>query len=105
MNATMTRLAAASALSLGLIAAPALSAGMDWDGDGDGALADSEFNEGFDASGVFDSWDSDADGALSADEFNAGMYGGYDVDDSGIVEGTEIDAISDDFAEGGLFGD
>lgn len=75
----------------------------EWDGDADGALNEEEFNTGFGEGGVYDSWDGDADGMLSEDEFNAGVYGGYDDDESGVIEEPELGDVGDDIGDGGLF--
>ncbi len=110
--ADFMRLFGAGALAALLLATPALAQddaedGMDevgaWDGDGDGALSEEEFNTGFSEGGAYDEWDADEDGMLSEDEFNAGVFGGYDDDESGVIEEPELGDAGDDMGDGGLF--
>lgn len=94
----------AGALAAALLATPALADfHEEWDGDGDGALSEEEFGTGFGEMGTYDGWDGDGDGALSEDEFNTGVYGGYDADDSGVIEEPELGDMGDDIGDGGLF--
>lgn len=100
-----TRLVGASALAL-LLATPVLAqeeGAEAWDTDGDGALSEEEFNTGFGEAGVYGSWDADGDGALTEEEFNAGAFGGYDDDESGVIEEPELGDVGDDIGDGGLF--
>lgn len=98
------RLAGASALAALLLATPALADWhTEWDGDGDGALSEEEFNTGFDEGGAYDEWDADDDGMLTEDEFNSGVFGGYDDDESGVIEEPELGDAGDDMGDGGLF--
>lgn len=98
-----TKLAGAGALAL-LLATPALADWHEeWDADGDGALSEEEFNTGFDSVGTYDEWDADDDGMLSEEEYNAGVFGGYDDDESGVIEEPELGDVGDDVGDGGLF--
>jgi len=100
------KLAGASALAALLLATPALAQEDEvgaWDGDGDGALSEEEFNTGFGEGGAYDEWDADDDGMLTEDEFNGGVFGGYDDDESGVIEEPELGDVGDDMGDGGLF--
>jgi len=104
--ADFTKILGAGALAALLLATPALAQddGVGaWDGDGDGALSEEEFNTGFSEGGAYDEWDADDDGMLSEDEFNSGVFGGYDDDESGVIEEPELGDVGDDMGDGGLF--
>ncbi|MEF2554288.1 hypothetical protein VQ042_23695 [Aurantimonas sp. A2-1-M11] len=105
MTNRLTTLTAATALAFSLAtgAAFAQEAFSDWDADGNAGINQEEFNTGFGEGGVYDSWDADGDGALTEDEFNAGVYGGYDRDDSGVIEEPEYGDVGDDLGDGGFF--
>ena len=60
----------------------------DWDGNGDNALNQYEFNKVLDDAGYFSLWDADGNGQVSQDEWNQGlalssMSAPYDADDDG----------------------
>ncbi len=87
-----------------LTATPLLAQDMsEWDADGDGVVNQEEFTTGWSDVGTYGEWDADGDGSLTEDEFNAGVYDGYDVDDSGVIEDPEFGDVGDDLGEGGLF--
>lgn len=107
MTDLIQKLAAATAVTLALGASPALAQDgdwwSDWDADGDGAIAEEEWNEGFGENEAFSTWDEDEDGALSEDEFNAGVFDNYDEDDSGVLEEPELGDAGDDLGDGGFW--
>ena len=110
MSIDLKKLAGIGAIMAALTAAPAMAQediGA-WDTDGDGALNEEEFNEGWGASwgeeeSAFDTWDEDDDGALSEDEYNAGVFDSYDADDSGAIEEPEFGDGGDDIGDGGFW--
>lgn len=99
-----TKILGAGALAALLLVTPALADFQEeWDSDGDGALSEEEFNTGFSEGGAYDAWDADDDGMLTEDEFNFGVFGGYDDDESGVIEEPELGDAGDDIGDGGLF--
>jgi hypothetical protein len=101
----LSKLTTVTALALSLFAAPALAqeAYEDWDSNSDAAIDENEFGTGFGDTGIYDEWDADDDGNLTEEEFNAGVYGGYDDDDSGVLEEPELGDVGDDLGDEGLF--
>ena len=129
----MMKLAASSALALGLVSAPVF-AQEDWDTDGDAQWSEEEFGTGLgetEAFGTFDEdddeavtedeWgagfgedyegtseefaenDEDGDSAYNEDEFGGAMFGEYDEDESGFLEEEEQTAFTGEAEEDGWF--
>ena len=80
-----------------LAAAPAFAqtSFSEWDEDGDGVLAQEEWDAGLAESGVFDSWDADDDGVVSAVEYEDGLFNWFDDDDDGALTVSEWDEWSE----------
>ncbi|AZQ69774.1 hypothetical protein EF888_17810 [Silicimonas algicola] len=78
-----------------------------WDADGDGAVNQEEFTEGwgntFGDESPYEAWDEDGDGMLTEDEFHTGIYSSYDADDSGVIEEPEFGDAGDDIGDGGFW--
>ena len=106
MTIEIKKLASVSAI-LAALTAPVVAqeVGAGWDADGDGALGESEFAEGFAERGIFSSWDQDSDGLLSDNEFSEGVYGTYDRDVSGDLDETEYGMTEDGMGATGFWGD
>ncbi len=109
MSIDLKKLAGISAVLAALTAAPVMAQediGA-WDADGDGALNEEEFNEGWGTSwgeeDPYTAWDEDGDGMLNEDEFNAGVFNSYDADDSGVIEEPEFGDVGDDIGDGGFW--
>ncbi len=99
----MTRLLASiplACIALALLGGP-LPADPDWDADGDGALGEEEFAEGFGRTGIFEDWDDDGDGLVSKREFSDSLHERYDLDGDGRIEDRELEALDDDMRKGG----
>ena len=62
-----------------------------WDVDADGVLDETEFREGFLATGAVDGWDADDDGFLGPDEFADGLYELWDTSGDGELSVNEWD--------------
>ena len=90
------KLASASAFALALIASPAAADFIDWDGDEDGLIDESEWTEGWGDNAAFDEWDEDEDGLLSEEEYGRGVFGTYDEDDDGFLDEDEYGAFEED---------
>lgn len=133
MRLTLMKLTTTTALSFGLLAAPAL-ADMTWDGDSDGLISENEFHNSFGSSGAYEAWDSDgdamisesefsdgidgndeidvsfsnwdndSDGMLSQDEWNDGWFSLYDDDGNSEIDDLESAEITEDFDDEGIFG-
>lgn len=109
MSIEIKKLAGIGAVLAALTATPALAQGMgDWDSDGDGAVNEEEFHQGWSSGfeggdNAFGLWDEDDDGMLSEDEYNAGVFGSYDDDDSGVIEEPEFGDVGDDMGDGGFW--
>lgn len=72
-----------------------------WDADQSGALADDEFNSGFDIERVYSGWDTNRDGNLSKDEFRQGLFSRYDRDGDDEWSKQEYNRFADDTGEDG----
>ena len=110
MNIELKKIASIGAILTALTAAPAVAqeAIGDWDSDGDSALNEQEFNEGWgssfgDGESAFNTWDEDGDGSLTEDEYNTGVYNSYDDDGSGTIEEPEFGDVGDDIGDGGFW--
>ena len=109
MTIELKKLAGIGAVLAALTAAPAMAQEIgEWDGDGDGALNQEEFNEGWGSSfgedeSAFSMWDEDGDGALNEDEYNTGVFNSYDDDESGVIEEPEFGDVGDDMGDGGFW--
>ena len=108
MTIELKKLAGIGAVIATLTAAPAMAQDInEWDGDGDGALNEQEFTEGwgstFEDESAFSTWDEDGDGALNEDEYNAGVFNSYDDDASGAIEEPEFGDVGDDMGDGGFW--
>ena len=108
MSIDLKKLAGVGAIMAALTAAPAMAQEMgEWDGDGDGAVSEQEFGEGWGSSfgdeSAFSTWDEDGDGALTEEEYNAGVFGSYDDDESGAIEEPEFGDVGDDMGDGGFW--
>ena len=110
MTIEFKKLAGLGAVLATLTAAPAMAQediGV-WDTDGDGALSENEFYEGWGSAwgedeSAFSTWDEDGDGALTEEEYNAGVFNSYDDDGSGVIEEPEFGDIGDDMGDGGFW--
>ena len=110
MTFELKKLAGLGAVLAALTAAPAMAQediGA-WDSDGDGALNEEEFAEGWgagfgDDESAFSPWDEDGDGALNEEEYNAGVFNSYDDDGSGVIEEPEFGDVGDDMGDGGFW--
>ncbi|SFH29899.1 hypothetical protein SAMN04488020_109181 [Palleronia marisminoris] len=108
MTIKLKKIASIGAILTALTAAPAMAQEIgEWDGDGDGALNQEEFNtgwnEGIGDESAFSMWDEDGDGALTEDEYNTGVYNSYDDDGSGVIEEPEFGDVGDDMGDGGFW--
>ncbi|MFO6463777.1 hypothetical protein ACK8OR_05245 [Jannaschia sp. KMU-145] len=85
-----------------------------YDTDGDGYLSDAEYTAAFGdaevhwgklgyAERTFQDWDLTADGLVAEDEFTQSFLVIYDIDESGALEGAELDQIEADFGIDGPF--
>ena len=90
------KLASASALALSLLAAPAMADFIDWDGDEDGLIDETEWNEGFGDNAAFAEWDEDEDGLIDEDEYSAGVFDTYDENDDGLLDEEEYGLFEED---------
>ena len=109
MTIELKKLASIGAILTALTAAPAMAQEIgDWDGDGDGALNEEEFHEGWGNSfgeeeSAYSTWDEDGDGSLTEDEYNAGVYNSYDDDGDGSLNEEEFGEVGDDMGDGGFW--
>lgn len=103
MTIHVKKLTGITAVLAALLSVPAVAQEAGWDADGDGALGQEEFAEGFAERGIFDNWDQDRNGVLSDTEFSDGVYGTYDADASGDLNEIEYGAEDDNAA--GFWGD
>lgn len=90
---TMKKIGALLLSSALLAAGPAAAQGFaEWDADGDGVLAQEEWDAGVASSSLFDNWDADGDGTITATEYESGLFGWFDDDGDGALSVAEWDA-------------
>ena len=80
-----------------------------WDVNEDDVLTESEFDIGIDdkighldesiGEEAFGEWDTDANGRLTQKEFCEGVHAGYDADENGTLDATELAPMSDHMLE------
>ncbi|PRY95675.1 EF hand domain-containing protein [Hasllibacter halocynthiae] len=73
----------------------------EWDG---GGVDTASWSESPLPADLFASFDADGDGMISQEEFSEGLFRGYDVDMSGVIDAAELDAIDADFRTDGRYG-
>lgn len=67
----------------------------EWDTDANQEISETEWNEGWGTTGLFDDWDMNRDQAISEEEFGGGTYGIWDEDESGYVDENEFNTWSE----------
>jgi hypothetical protein len=88
----MTRhLITASALALGLAAAPATAQYLEnWEFDENPEIDRAEYEAWWQDEGDFDAYDSDADDGLGRSEFDVATHDMIDLNDDGVITENEV---------------
>lgn len=64
----------------------------DWDANADATLDDEELGAGFESTGLFGAWDADASERVDESEFNEALFGLWDDNEDGTIDGIEWSA-------------